>query len=374
MLRIGGLRRLVCMRPQTRLGIVWLLAVAPLFGQDDLVFNSEARLSTVQFQVVQGKNYVGTLKPEDFVLLEDGAPKRITLFESAATKRRAPMEMVLLFDKSGSVTEAGLLNPLVFRDRLLASLPNVKLSVYGFASRLARYSTATRDFAQLSAAFAALGKPKLTGGTPLPIALFPRREKGDGGTWLYEAIAGTVGDVSGKEDGVTRMILVFSDGIGTTTAVPADAAAVCTEAGIPVYAVLLGHRQLRDAYERAEAESARAGFPEPGSAGAGIGNPGGPMGGTTGYKLKLAETSLRAAEAFAGLSELTGGRDFDPPEITLDVMQRILEGMVFYAGTEYVVGFSPEAGDGKPRKHKIEVRLRNAQDGKIEGGSRTAVY
>src|ERR1035438_3687384 len=147
------------------------------------------------------------------------------------------MEMILLFDTSGSVTEAGLLNPLVFRDTLLATLPNVRLSVYGFGSRLAGYTSATRAFTQLSAAFAVLAKPKLTGGDRIPLNLFPQRERGNGETWLYEAIAAAVKDVSGKEDGVTRMILVFSDGLGTTTAVPEDAARVCNEAGMPVYEI-----------------------------------------------------------------------------------------------------------------------------------------
>ena len=272
------------------------------------------------------------------------------------------MEMVLLFDKSGSVTEAGLLNPLVFRDKVLARLPNVKLSVYGFDSRLARYTSATRDFTQLSAAFAALAKPKMTGGGErIPLEIFPHRQPGDGQTWLYEAIAAATRDVSAKEDGVTRMILVFSDGIGTTTAVREDAARVCNEAGLPVYPVLLGHRQLVAAYELAEAESSRTSLP---------GAPGAP----SAYKLKRAEESLRASEAFAGLGNATGGSDFDLPEINLDVMQRIRESMVFLAQTEHVVGFSPQAGDGSPHRHRIEVRLVNPQAGKIFGGSRSAAY
>jgi hypothetical protein len=97
-------------------------------------------------------------------------------------------------------------------------------------------------------------------------------------------------------------------------------------------------------------------------------------GGSPAYKLKIAEESLRAAEAFAGLSGLTGGRDFNSPEINLGVVQRILEDMVLSARTECIVGFSPEAGDGKPHKHKIEVRLRNPQAGRVLGGSRTADY
>ena len=169
------------------------------------------------------------------------------------------------------------------------------------------------------------------------------------------------------------MILVFSDGLGTTTAVPEDAARVCNEDGMPVYAVLLGHGRLQEAYEQAISDSAKAAFAgERGSTVGGDGQP--PTGGSPDRKLKVAEESLRAANAFASLGVLTGGRDFDPPEITLDVMQRVLEDVALSVSTEYIVGFSPEAGDGKPRKHTIEIRLRNQQAGKVLGGSRSAVY
>lgn len=358
------------MPPKSHLAIVLLSASLPLFGQDVAVFSTEARLSTVNLHVVQGKNYVETLKPEDFVLLEDGAPKPITVFESAATQRTAPMEMILLFDKSGSVTEAGLLNPMVFRDQLLVGLPNVKLSVYGFGTRLARYASATRDFTELAAAFSALAKPKLSGGDKMPLVLFPKRLSGNGETWLYEAIAATVKDVSGKEDGVNRMILVFSDGLGTTNAAPEDAARICQEAGIPVYPILLGHRQLRETFEQAEAESSRAAFSSEADSTAG----GLRASGTAAYRLSVAEGNLHAAEAFAGLGDLTGGSDFDPPQMNLEVMRNILESMVFFARTEYVVGFAPAASEGKPRQHKIEVRLRDPKSGKVLGGSRTAAY
>jgi hypothetical protein len=101
-----------------------LLGAGRLLSQDDARFSAETRLSTIHFHVVQGKSYLTGLKPEDFVLLEDGAPQRITLFESALTRHSNPLEIALLFDVSGSVTEAGLLNPLVFREKLLDGLPN----------------------------------------------------------------------------------------------------------------------------------------------------------------------------------------------------------------------------------------------------------
>ncbi len=358
-----------------RAATLLLLGAVSLLSQDDARFSAETRLSTIHFHVVHGKSYLTSLKVEDFVLLEDGAPQRITLFESALTRRSNPLEIALMFDVSGSVTDAGLLNPLVVREKLLDGLPNVKVSVYGFNTRLARFTSATRDFAQLSAAFTLLAKPKPLPGEKIALQLFPRRDGGNGTTWLYESIAAAVHDISTKEDGVTRMLLVFSDGIGTTAAVATDAARVCNDAGIPVYAILLGHRDLIGAYQQAAAESgAPSAIDSGGFAVPGEGNKMVLAGNAAAFKLKQAETSLHAAEAFANLGDLTGGSSFDPPRITLDVMQRILESITSLIASEYVVGYAPGPPEGKTRRHQVEIRLRNPQAGKILGGSRAITY
>ena len=43
-----------------------------------------------------------------------------------------PVEIVVVFDSSGSVHGAGLLDERLFRDNLLADLPEVTVSVYSF--------------------------------------------------------------------------------------------------------------------------------------------------------------------------------------------------------------------------------------------------
>ncbi len=40
---------------------------------------------------------------------------------------------------------------------------------------------------------------------------------------------------------------------------------------------------------------------------------------------------------------------------------------------QYVVGFVPEAS-GRPRGHRLEVKLKSKPSGKLRGGKRMAVY
>ncbi|MDZ4801575.1 MAG: hypothetical protein SGI92_25740 [Bryobacteraceae bacterium] len=89
------------------------------------VFRSQTSLALVHFHVVRKKQYVTNLKPEDIDLLEDGKPQKIGLFEGGLRSRRSlPVEMVLLFDTSGSVVQPGLLD---LKAALLDALPQVSL-------------------------------------------------------------------------------------------------------------------------------------------------------------------------------------------------------------------------------------------------------
>jgi len=57
---------------------------------------------------------------------------------------------------------------------------------------------------------------------------------------------------------------------------------------------------------------------------------------------------------FANLAELTGGRSYDRPKITLAVMRQVLGGLVGVLRTEYTDGFVPETS-AVPRKHQLEA-------------------
>src|SRR5204862_16598 len=87
-------------------------------------------------------------------------------------------------------------------------------------------------------------------------------------------------------------------------------------------------------------------------------------------RLARVEAQEREIQEFARLGELTGGRSFDPPMINLTMMQTILSAMVAQVRCEYVVGYTPEPGTAEPAKHKLEVKLRGKDLGKVLGGVR----
>jgi hypothetical protein len=331
-----------------------IFAACLLPAQQTPVFRASSSLALVRFHVVQKNRYNTGLKPEDVILLEDGAPRSFTVFENAmAGTRIVPVEMTLLFDTSGSVLSEGLLNPLAFKETLLDNLEGVRIAVYGFDSNMKRYSRPTRDYALLQAAFAVLGK---RGGKCELIELHPPpnpKSNAKGGTWLYEAVAGVSREAAATPGDATRMVLVFSDGFPTTDSGPEDAASLDRELGIPVYPVVLGHRTLTQRIEAAQATAMPSKSPP--------------------LDLSYLMTQQNQIADFASLGELTGGRSFDPPEITLSVMRSILNTMVALVRTEFVVGFVPETSDA-PRKHKVEIRLREKSAGKVMGGTRTVVH
>jgi VWFA-related protein len=331
-----------------------IFAVCLLPAQPTPVFRTESSLALVRFHVVHKNRYVTGLKPEDVVLLEDGAPREFTVFENAmAATRTVPVEMTLLFDTSGSVVDEGLLDPLAFKETLLDNLDGVRIAVYGFDRNMKRYSGPTRDYAQLQKAFAALGT---RGGKGEPIELrLPPKRKADpnSGTWLFEAVAAVSRQAAGTPGDATRMVLAFSDGFPSTDSRPEDAADIDRELGIPVYPVVLGHQRLM---QRMEEERRRL-------------MPGESTSGTLSY---LMAKQNQIAD-FARLGELTGGRSFDPPAITLTVTRSVLSSMVALVRTEYVVGFAPEISDA-PRRRKLEIRLREKDAGKVMGGTRTVVH
>ena len=336
------------MRP---LFAILFAATSLLRAQQPPLFRAETSLVQVRFHVTQKDHYVTDLKPADIILIEDGVPRPFTLFRSAATAvAETPVEITLLFDTSGSVTDAGLLNPLAFKESLLDTLGGARIAVYGFDRYLRRYTAPTRDYARLSAAFAVLRDPAAPS-VPVEMSL-PARSKSEerGATWLYEAVAATVRDAAAVPGDISRLLLIFSDGFPSTTTRPQFAAAAAVEAGIPVYPVVLGHRALIEQIN-AFRERQRPNRPE--------------LTGMLGLQAKEEQI-----QEFARLGELTGGRSFDPLVISLSVMRQVLGNMVAQVRTEYTVGFVPESGAAE-RTHKIEVRLRASALGKLRGGSRT---
>jgi VWFA-related protein len=330
--------------------LAWLAAVAPLAAQETPVFRSETSLALVRFHAVQKGRYIEGLRAEDVVLLEDGKTRPFTLFESALTGRRSiPIELSVLFDTSGSVVDEGLLDPLVFKSGILEGLDNVRVAIYGFAGKLRRYCPLTRDFETLHAALDAVRDRRKGAGVDIPIELPPKRKSDPrGGTWIYESVIGAARDTAAQPAPARRLMLVFSDGFGTTTSAPEDASNICAELGVAVYPVLLGHwkllEQMRAEQER---EAARKN----------------PSANISAAADRMNEKQ-REVEEFGSLARLTGGHAFDPPMLTLDVLRRVLAGLVAEARTEYVLGFTPAPGE-LDRRRKFEVKLKEKAGAQI---------
>jgi len=346
-----------------RNGIVAVLLL-PVLAAQEPIFRAGTMLATVGFHVIRGKDYVIDLKPEDVVLMEDGEPRPIVLFEGGASKvRTTTVDIALLFDTSGSVVEEGLLDMELWKSTLIDSLPGASLAVYGFDAKLRRFCLPTRDTQLLTSAFNSLLKTNRHGPmlrpVNVPISLPSKRKSNQGGTWIYESVIGAVGDMITWQGKSTRLIIIFSDGFNTTTSIPQDAAKVAREAGIVVYPVALGHWKLVAKIERAQ-QQANA-------------NPSRP---NDSAQMRVGQLQNQELEIvnFASMGELTGGRSFDPVMMSSDSMRRILNGMVGLVLSEYTVGFAPDPPGETPAKHKITVKLASKGTGKLTGGTRTIVH
>jgi len=340
-----------------RAWLVCLLVATPLAAQEAPLFRAGTSLALVRFHVESKNRYVTDLQPSDIVLLEDGAPRPFTVFENAFLGRSSiPVEMTLLFDTSGSVTQEGLLDPLTIKQGLLDSLENVTIAVFSFDRDLRRYCAPTADFATLKAALERVPRWK-TRPQAIKLQLPPKRRNiGDGGTWIYAAVAEAAREAAATAGNATRHLIVFSDGLDTTTSQPDDVAGSIRDLAIAVHPVILGHRRLLDQIAAEHEKMMGRSTPEAST-----------------YTLDRLEARERDVRKFVQLADLTGGHAYDPPEITLQVMQRVLGGVVGVIRTEYAVGFAPESG-AAPRQHKLEVRLRDKDLGRVTGGVRVVVH
>ncbi len=336
----------------------------PGIPEDLPVFRAETSLALVRFHVVKSNRYVDTVKPQDLILLEDGEPRTITFIEGGrnSKQRTVPIELTLLFDISGSVTEEGLLDFVIYKSALLDGLSWVKLSVYGFDGSLKRFCRPTRDPAVLTDAFRRIQNYR-GGAKPRPdvikLSLPPKRKSRNGGTWIFESVLAAAKDAAATPGDATRMILAFSDGFPTTDSRPQDVTGEIKDLGISVYPVLLGHQKIKDRVKHIM-ESGR--------------NQQGVM--SEGARNQLARIELQEQDImdYARLGESTGGRSFDPPMFNLNTIRTILGSMAAAVQFEYVIGFRPGSPDGKPRKHKLAVKLQSKEMGKVTGGTRVIVH
>ncbi len=351
-----------------------LLALSVAAGQQPpaeqaaVTFQSQTRLVLLSFHVTHGKDYVTNLNPADFVLLEDGKPRDFTIFDSPATQGRMPLELVLLFDTNPKIEyfwdPADVFrfipqwDEAMSREVLATEKADVRISVYNCSEQtLYRLSPATAAPQNLTAAFRRILTPVWRVPEPdsntIPLSLPARRDNVDPrGTftsdyvtstfvsaeargWPMEAAIGTLNQVAAAQDKVSRMLVMFSEGIGATTTIPEDVGNQALDLGIPIYPAVTNYRNHID---------------------------------------RSWPRNFFRMHQFAALGKMTGGRAVEYKAIDAPTLRKILESVISDGISQYVVGFVPQPAVGTPKERKLEIKLVSKSGRAIEGGTRRAVY
>ena len=338
---------------------VWAQSSDAIAEDSGLIITTESSLVVVPLHVYRKKTSVGGLGKEDFELLENGESREIAFVEgppgvgqSSGGPRTVPVEIVFLLDVSHSTVRPGLIDVDAIHDSLLGGLgENVSVSVYGFARRLTRFTGPTKNVARIQHA--------------LELAYAAE----DGQTKVFESILETARDAASRGGNVSRMMVVFSDGLSTTDFSPEWSARAAVSFGIPIYPVVLGHQRIIERATRTRVSAGPGRSRRLGGRHAPQPRPSARRGGAS----RAREQELRQ-EKFAELGRQTGGRSYDLKFNNSKAIRTILESLATLAKTEYVVGYYPHRSVGKPVAREVEVRLRDKRAGKLYGGRRVIVH
>lgn len=329
-----------------RAALLLLIAAGALTAQtappEDIVL--------IPFQVTQKNAFVSDLQPDEIELRIDGAAQSLVLFESPRTQPRTiPTEVIFLFDcDRNTVANSGLASRL-FHEHLLDGRDSVRVSVYGFSGGLVRLAEPTRDEAVLRKAMDA-------GFFVHPL-----------GTFLLDFIRQIAEDASSRGRAV-RLLVALSSGVSDTADASQaakrqrfDATVLAAQrAGMSVHPVVL----KQPFGIQAETSSP-------------VTVPGAPAGRGEIPRAAAAadmavQSALRSLGDFTNLASATGGQS-----------QEVLAGTGFLPGLlksvsklvqdQYVIGFVPSRTD-PPKRHRVELVLKNKNRGRIAVGIRNLIY
>jgi hypothetical protein len=346
--------------------LLTLLLVTSAAAQQEsgVNFSAQTKLVLLSFHVKQDKHFVPDLKAGDVTLFEDGKPRPFTIFDSAATLGRMPLELVLLFDVNPAIPrfwdpadvfrfihawEEGMTKQLLEKQDA-----DVRISVYATTGqKLYRLTGATTDARVVTRDFRELLNQSFIteSGADIPLTLPPRRDTVGYGPftqdyqtsyflsnerrgWPMEAAVGVLNDVAAAQDKVSRVMVMFSEGIGATTTLPIDIGVHALDLGIPIYPVATNYQhRISNVFPR----------------------------------------NLWRMEQFKDLGQLTGGRSVEYASIDAPLLLKILSSFKADALAQYVIGFVPDP-NASSQRHKLEVKVATKSTGSVEGGKRTAVY
>ena len=329
-------------------------------------FRGQTSLVLVAFRVARGK---GNLRPSDVVLLEDGKPRQFSIFDSAATQARMPLELVLLFDinpRARAAADFTLWDPegvyrlaKTWEDRAVEAIlggdaARLRVSVYACAGEdLYKVFSAGTAAARIADAIRYVATPRILplDAEVLPLTMPARRTQIESGPftndfptsyfvsseergWPMEAAIATLNDVAAALDNVARIFVMFSQGISATTTLPEDVGNRAIDLGIPIYPVALNYLwRIDDKFPR----------------------------------------NLFRMRQYKALGKMTGGRSFEYGSIDANTLKNILEQVKADGLSQYVIGFAPSPV-GAPQQHSLEVKLAPKVSGSLEGGKRRATY
>ncbi len=248
---------------------------------------------TVTVRDGKGK-LVSDLQPEDFVLLDEGKPRKVSVFGRAHEPGQddvMSLDLGLLLDTSESMLpELKLAQEAA--TRFLESIPRARelyTVLFDEEIRISRYDSEHQQ------------------------GLFERIQgaKGGGNTALYDALAAYVYRVAGVSG--RKVVVLFTDGEDTRSSISAnDAVAVIRSSAVSVYPVAFG-----------------GGF---------------------------SPRQVKSRAFLRHIAEISGGQVFSPAasKDLADVFRRILDEL----GAQYVLGFLPDTDSPTGKFRRLEVDLK----------------
>ena len=233
-----------------------------------------------------------------------------------------PLDITLLFDRSGSMRSGAGADPEIFRKGILDEFPTARVAVYGFSDKLMQFTAHTRDEAALQRAVSQLNK--------VPPA----------GTPLYWAVAEAIGRFDRKRPAL-RILSVFSDGLDSGSDVTfAQAMREAQAAGVSIYPVVVASAAPPPSSASRRAKKGSAVTPTMDLAGAAM------------QFRQLADSGGQDMSAVPGADNVA---------VLFREMTKKLRGA-------YVAAYQPAEGE-----RTVRVVLRDPSRGKVIGGTRTVV-
>lgn len=136
-------------------------------------FSTEVSMALVPFQVERsGGKLVTDLRDDHVVVMDGGETRKAKVYAVRGRQADAmPLDIAVLFDRSGSMRSGAGADPEIFRRGILEEFPTAWVAVYGFSNQLMQLTGPTRDEAELRRAMSQLNRFPAAGVTIYPVVV-----------------------------------------------------------------------------------------------------------------------------------------------------------------------------------------------------------